>query len=212
MTPGKSEAFSSSGWVRSSSSGRKRRFFPRVPGDGCSAKGSTPWDVRAWVIWLVVFHQPLWNICASQIGSFLPRDSGWKLKKYVKKHHLVSVFICIPYSSLTNHIHKQWSLTAKAPENIPGPKKKGSSSKHDFSGQAVNLRRCIKNQLLWFSSICTLHVLFIIYFAMSQPLYFTSYTSGIFQNFRRRFIGDHFFCRGLSFLGFEPWLDDTPST
>ena len=45
---------------------------------------------------------------------------------------------------------------------------------------------------------------FCIYFLMSQPLYFLHFghVSEIRKNIYRRFIGDHTFCRGVSFLGF----------
>ena len=45
---------------------------------------------------------------------------------------------------------------------------------------------------------------FCIYFLMSQPLYFLHFghVSETPQNLYRRFIGDHTFCRGVSFLGF----------
>ena len=38
--------------------------------------------------WLVVFHQPIWKICASQNWIIFPRDRG-ENKQYLSCHHLV---------------------------------------------------------------------------------------------------------------------------
>ena len=40
---------------------------------------------------LVVEFQPIWKICASQIGSKFPQFSGWKFNKYLSCHHLVLI-------------------------------------------------------------------------------------------------------------------------
>ena len=48
-------------------------------------------------IWLVVFCQPIWKICVSQIGN-LPQVSGWKYKN-IWNHHLDMFFFRNRWSS-----------------------------------------------------------------------------------------------------------------
>ena len=81
--------------------GRRRYNLPRplVPESLPPSKDSMPWVWRfLWIVatanlcsglsphvevWLVVFHQPIWKICASQIGFIFPKFPV-KIKTYLK--------------------------------------------------------------------------------------------------------------------------------
>ena len=60
-------------------------------------------------IWLVVFHQPLWKICASQNGFIFPNFRG-ENKKHLSCHHLVwAVNKSIGYSWFTPSFQQKHS-------------------------------------------------------------------------------------------------------
>ena len=73
---------------------------------------------------LVVFHQPIWKICASQIGNHFSRDRGENSKKKLKppprltwqwkNNHLIDVSIVSPIEKRVdfpaNHVIVFWKL------------------------------------------------------------------------------------------------------
>ena len=52
-----------------------------------------------------------------------------------------SIFTVIPYSPILLYVHPR-KLTAKAPENMAGPKRKGSPSNHQFKGNSWDWPLC----------------------------------------------------------------------